>query len=64
MLFRSLAMTITPMLCGSSFKNKGTEKMLDAVVTYLPSPTEVAQIKGIDPKNEEEVVEEGEEESE
>ena len=51
-----LAMTITPMLCGSSFKNKGTEKMLDAVVTYLPSPTEVAQIKGVDPKNEEEVV--------
>ncbi len=51
-----LAMTITPMLCGSSFKNKGTEKMLDAVVTYLPSPTEVAQIKGIDPKNEEEIV--------
>ncbi|MGE4399339.1 MAG: elongation factor G [Campylobacterales bacterium] len=51
-----LAMTITPMLCGSSFKNKGTEKMLDAVVTYLPSPTEVAQIKGIDPKTEEEVV--------
>ncbi len=50
-----LAMTITPMLCGSSFKNKGTEKMLDAVITYLPSPTEVAQIKGIDPKTEEEV---------
>ncbi len=50
-----LAMTITPMLCGSSFKNKGTEKMLDAVVTYLPSPTEVAQIKGIDPRNEEEI---------
>jgi len=50
-----LAMTITPMLCGSSFKNKGTEKMLDAVITYLPSPTEVAQIKGIDPKNEQEV---------
>ncbi len=51
-----LAMTLTPMLCGSSFKNKGTEKMLDAVITYLPSPTEVAQIKGIDPKTEEEVV--------
>jgi len=50
-----LAMTITPMLCGSSFKNKGTEKMLDAVVTYLPSPTEVAQIKGIDPRTEEEI---------
>jgi len=50
-----LAMTITPMLCGSSFKNKGTEKMLDAVVTYLPSPIEVAQIKGIDPKTDEEV---------
>jgi elongation factor G len=50
-----LAMTITPMLCGSSFKNKGTEKMLDAVVTYLPSPIEVAQIKGIDPRTEEEI---------
>jgi len=50
-----LAMTITPMLCGSSFKNKGIEKMLDAVITYLPSPTEVAQIKGIDPKTEKEV---------
>jgi elongation factor G len=50
-----LAMTITPMLCGSSFKNKGTEKMLDAVVTYLPAPTEVAQIKGIDPKDDSEV---------
>jgi len=50
-----LAMTITPMLCGSSFKNKGTEKMLDAVITYLPSPTEVAQIKGIDPRTDEEV---------
>jgi len=50
-----LAMTITPMLCGSSFKNKGTEKMLDAVITYLPAPTEVAQIKGIDPKDESEV---------
>jgi elongation factor G len=50
-----LAMTITPMLCGSSFKNKGTEKMLDAVVTYLPSPIEVAQIKGIDPKDDSEV---------
>ncbi|HOI83333.1 MAG TPA: elongation factor G, partial [Campylobacterales bacterium] len=51
-----LSLNLTPMICGSSFKNKGTDKMLDAVVTYLPSPVEVAQIKGIDPKNEEEVV--------
>ncbi len=49
------AMEIIPMLCGTAFKNKGVQTMLDAIVDYLPAPTEVAAIKGIDPKTEEEV---------
>ncbi len=44
-----------PILCGSAFKNKGVQPLLDAVVDYLPSPVEVAAIKGIDPKTGEEV---------
>lgn len=48
-------MSLIPMLCGSSFKNKGVQTLLDAVVEILPAPTEVTNIKGIDPKNEEEV---------
>ena len=50
-----LNMSLIPMLCGSSFKNKGVQTLLDAVVDYLPAPTEVAEIKGIDPKTEEEL---------
>ncbi len=45
-----------PVLCGSAFKNKGVQSLLDAVVDYLPSPLEVPPIKGIDPRNGEEVV--------
>ena len=48
--------TFFPVLCGSAFKNKGVQSLLDAVVDYLPSPVEVPPIKGIDPRNEEEVV--------
>ena len=48
-----LSMEIIPMLCGSSFKNKGVQTLLDAVVEYLPAPTEVADIRGVDPKDEE-----------
>jgi len=44
---RTIANEIVPMLCGSAFKNKGVQAMLDAVVTYLPSPPEVPAIKGV-----------------
>ncbi len=43
---RCLAMEITPMTCGTAFKNKGVQTLLDAVAMYLPAPTEVADIKG------------------
>ncbi|OKH26034.1 translation elongation factor G [Hydrococcus rivularis NIES-593] len=45
----TIAGSIVPMLCGSAFKNKGVQLLLDAVVDYLPSPTEVAAIKGVVP---------------
>lgn len=46
----TLALQIVPVLCGSSFKNKGVQKLLDAVVDFLPSPAEVPPIKGTNPK--------------
>ncbi|MBO0905357.1 elongation factor G [Jiella sonneratiae] len=46
----------TPVLCGSAFKNKGVQPLLDAVVDFLPSPVEVHAIKGIDPKTEQEII--------
>ena len=50
----TLAVSICPVLCGSSFKNKGVQMLLDAVVDYLPSPTDIPHIKGIDLDTEEE----------
>ena len=49
----TIAMKITPLLCGSAFKNKGVQAMLDAVIQYLPSPMDVPSISGINPHTEE-----------
>jgi len=50
----TVAMTMTPMMCGSAFKNKGVQTMLDAVMEFLPSPADVESIIGINPNTEEE----------
>ncbi len=45
---RTLACEIQPMLCGSAFKNKGVQRMLDAVIQYLPSPIDIPPVAGLD----------------
>ncbi len=50
---RTIACEIHPMLCGSAFKNKGVQRMLDAVVDFLPAPTDIPPVKGIKPNGEE-----------
>ncbi|MDX5594548.1 elongation factor G [Pseudovibrio sp. SPO723] len=52
----TIAGDFVPVMCGTAFKNKGVQPLLDAVVDYLPSPVEVPAIKGIDAKTEEETV--------
>ena len=52
----TIAVKFYPMFCGSAFKNKGVQPLLDAVVDYLPAPIDVPPIKGIDPKTDAEVV--------
>lgn len=50
----TLSQAITPVLCGSSFKNKGVQKLIDAIIRYLPSPMDVPAIHGINSKTEKE----------
>src|SRR5690606_34607435 len=45
-----LSFKFVPVVCGSAFKNKGVQQLLDAVVNYLPAPTDVADVEGVDPK--------------
>ena len=52
----TLDMALIPVLCGSSFKNKGVQMLLDAVVDYLPSPVEIPPMEGINPHNGQPVV--------
>ncbi|MBI5193472.1 MAG: elongation factor G [Nitrospirae bacterium] len=51
----TIAMKINPVLCGSSFKNKGVQLLLDAILAYLPSPLDLPPVKGIHPDTEAEV---------
>ena len=51
----TIALQFVPVLCGSAFKNKGVQTLLDAVVDYMPSPLDVPAIAGIDAKTEEEI---------
>ncbi|WP_455013877.1 elongation factor G [Hominenteromicrobium sp.] len=48
--------TMVPVTCGTSYKNKGVQKLLDAIVDYMPAPTDVPAIKGINPETEEDDV--------
>jgi len=50
----TIAMDLTPVICGSSFKNKGVQLLLDTVVEYLPSPIDIPDVTGIDPETDEE----------
>ena len=48
------AVEMVPVVCGSSYRNKGVQKLLDAIVDYMPAPTDVPAIKGVNPKTDEE----------
>ncbi|MCH5199765.1 MAG: elongation factor G [Oscillospiraceae bacterium] len=50
----TIANAIVPVICGTSYKNKGVQKLLDAVVDYMPSPLDIPAIKGVNPENGEE----------
>jgi len=51
----TIGLAINPVLCGSAFKNKGVQHLLDAVVDYMPAPTDVPAIKGVNPDTQEEL---------
>ena len=50
----TIANTMVPVTCGTSYRNKGVQKLLDAIVDYMPSPVDVPAIKGVNPETEEE----------
>ena len=52
-----------PVICGSAFKNKGIQNLLDAVTAFLPSPVDKGAVKGIDPRNDEEIIREPDDEA-
>jgi elongation factor G len=52
----TIANTMVPVTCGTSYKNKGVQKLLDAIVDYMPSPLDVPSIKGVNPDTDEEVL--------
>ncbi len=51
----TIANTMVPVTCGTSYKNKGVQKLLDAIVDYMPAPTDINHIKGVNPETGEEV---------
>ena len=52
----TVAVEMVPVVCGSSYRNKGVQKLLDAIVDYMPAPTDIPAIKGVNPKTDEEEV--------
>ena len=52
----TIANDIVPVVCGTSYKNKGVQKLLDAIIDFMPAPTDVDDIKGINPETEEEEI--------
>jgi elongation factor G len=59
----TLQIAATPVLCGSAFKNKGVQMLLDAVVDYLPSPLDIPPVTGFDPRTEVEVIREADDDA-
>ena len=60
---QTLDCTLFPVFCGSAYKNKGIQMLLDAVLDYLPAPTDVPPVKGVDPKTGEELTRESSDEA-
>ena len=58
----TIANQIVPVVCGTSYRNKGVQKLLDAIVEYMPAPVDIPAIRGINPKTEEEEVRESSDE--
>lgn len=50
----AIDMKIVPMMCGASFKNKGVQRLIDGIIRYLPAPTDIADVVGVNPNTEEE----------